>query len=304
MQLRQTLVLAITWLAIGLALDATNSQPIAAAAEPERVLLWPEGAPGAVGKEEIDQPSITVYPAPADKANGFAMLICPGGGYQHLALDHEGKQIAEWVNSMGGAAFVLRYRLAPRYRHPAPINDAQRALRIIRARAADWKIDPHRVAIIGFSAGGHLASTAATHFDAGKTDDPDPIQHQSSSPDFAILCYPVIAMATEHAHAGSRNNLFGPNPDPKLVEQFSNERQVTPQTPPTFLFHTTPDTAVVPENSILFYSALRKAGVPAEMHIYSVGPHGVGLAQKIPEVSGWSQQCAAWLGEMGAFKAK
>ncbi|MBL9122593.1 MAG: alpha/beta hydrolase, partial [Planctomycetaceae bacterium] len=201
-------------------------------------------------------------------------------------------------------AFVLRYRLAPRYRHPAPMQDVQRAVRLIRARAQEWKVDPRRVAIIGFSAGGHLASTAATHFDSGQTDASDPIDQQSCRPDLAILCYPVIAMATEYAHAGSRNNLFGPNPDPKLVEEFSNERRVTPQTPPTFLFHTTPDKAVVPENSILFYSALRRAGVPAELHIYSVGPHGVGLAQKLPEVSGWPQQCAAWLTEMGAFQQK
>jgi len=285
-------------------LGALNSRHFAAAAEPERVLLWPAGAPGAVGSEEADQPSLTIYPPPADKANGFALLICPGGGYQHLALDHEGQQIAAWVNSLGGTAFVLRYRLAPRYRHPAPMNDVQRAVRLIRARAQEWKVDPRRVAIIGFSAGGHLASTAATHFDSGQTDASDPIDQQSCRPDLAILCYPVIAMATEYAHAGSRNNLFGPNPDPKLVEKFSNERQVTPQTPPTFLLHTTPDTAVVPENSILFYSALRRAGVPAELHIYSVGPHGVGLAQKLPEVSGWPQQCAAWLQEMGAFQQK
>ncbi len=277
---------------------------LALADEPQRVLLWPDGAPGAVGNEEQDQPSITVYPPPADKANGMALVICPGGGYQHLALDHEGKQIADWVNSLGGTAFVLRYRLAPRYKHPAPMNDVQRAIRIVRARADEWKIDPNRVAIIGFSAGGHLASTAATHFDQGKSDSPDSIEAQSSRPDYVILGYPVIAMATEYAHAGSRNNLFGANPDPKLVEEFSNERKVTSETPPTFLMHTSTDTAVPPENSILFYMALQKAGVPAELHIYDHGPHGVGLGGKDPALSTWPGLCAEWLRGLGAFGAK
>lgn len=274
------------------------------AAEPERALLWPQGAPGAVGSEELDQPSLTIYPAPADKANGMALLVCPGGGYRGLAVDHEGKQIAEWINSLGGTAFVLRYRLAPRYQHPAPLNDVQRAIRTIRARADEWKIDPQRLAIIGFSAGGHLASTAITHFDAGKADDADPIERQSSRPNYAILGYPVIAMATEYAHKGSRDNLFGPNPDPKLVEEYSNERKVTPETPPTFLLHTTTDTAVVPENSILFYSALRKAGVPAELHIYANGPHGVGLGGKHEALTTWPGLCATWLRELGAFTKK
>jgi acetyl esterase/lipase len=237
-------------------------------------------------------------------AKGLAVVVCPGGGYQHLALDHEGKQIAEWVNSLGGTAFVLQYRLAPHYRHPAPMQDVQRAIRTVRARAGEWKVDPHRVAIIGFSAGGHLASTAATHFDQGKSDSPDAIEAQSSRPDFAILCYPVIAMATEYAHAGSRNNLFGPNPDPKLVEEFSNERQITPETPPTFLFHTTTDKGVVPENSVLFYLGLRKAGVPCELHIYANGPHGVGLGGKDPILATWPRLCAQWLEASGAFKAK
>lgn len=269
--------------------------------EPQRVYLWQDGAPGAVGSEEIDRPSITVYPPPADQANGLAVVICPGGGYQNLALDHEGTQIAEWVNSLGGTAFILRYRLAPRYRHPAPMNDVQRAIRTVRARAGQWKIDPQRLAIIGFSAGGHLASTAATHFDAGRPDAADAIEHQSSRPDFAILCYPVIAMATEYVHAGSRNNLFGPDADPELIEQFSNERRVTGQTPPTFLLHTTTDQVVVPENSILFYSALRKAGVPAELHLYAHGPHGIGLGGDDPALSTWPKLCAQWLRNQGAL---
>lgn len=284
----------------GLAL-AQFAQP-APGDEPDRLLLWPNGAPGAVGDEPQDQPSITIYPAPADKANRLAVVICPGGGYRNLALDHEGKQIAEWVNSLGGTALVLQYRLAPRYRHPAPMQDVQRAIRTVRARAQQWKIDPNRIALIGFSAGGHLASTAATHFDSGKSDDPDEIETHSSRPDYVILCYPVIALATEYVHAGSRDNLFGPNPDRQLVEAFSNERQVTEQSPPTFLFHTTTDKSVVPENSLLFYAALRKAGVPAELHIYANGPHGVGLAQKDPALATWPGLCAHWLRGLGALQ--
>lgn len=264
-------------------------------AAPPLELLWPKGAPGAKGDEVGDKPSITVYLPPADKATGAAVVVCPGGGYGFLAVDHEGKEPAQWLNQRGVAAFVLRYRIAPRYKHPAPIDDAQRALRTVRARAKEWNVDPHKIGIWGFSAGGHLASTAATHFDDGKADAEDPIDKVSCRPDFAILCYPVITFLPPHSHNGSRDNLLGKNADEKLIESLSNDRQVTAQTPPTFLFHTDADRGVVPENSILFYAALKKAKVPAEMHIYEKGQHGVGLAPGDPVLSTWTQRLEAWM---------
>jgi acetyl esterase/lipase len=246
-------------------------------------LLWPSGAPGAVGTEDVDKPTLTIYlPNPA-KAVGTGVVVCPGGGYVNLAMDHEGKQIAEWMNSLGVAAFVLKYRLGPRYHHPAMIDDAHQAIRIVRSRSSEFGIAPSRLGIMGFSAGGHLASTAATHFDA------------ETRPDFAILIYPVISFTTKYVHEGSRNYLLGENPDPKLVESLSNELQVTPQTPPTFLFHTDTDTVVPPENSVLFYMALKRAGVPAEMHIFAEGEHGLGLAQTHADLSIWPTLLANWL---------
>lgn len=271
-------------------------------AGPKEELLWPKGAPGAVGTEAADKPSITVWLPPADKANGCAIVVCPGGGYGGLAMDHEGKQVAEWCNARGIAAFVLKYRLGPRYRHPTMINDVQRAIRTVRAGAKEWHVDPSRIGVLGFSAGGHLASTAATHFDAGKADADDPIDKVSCRPDFAVLCYPVITLEPPYAHMGSRYNLLGKDADAKLVESLCNEKQVTAQTPPTFLFHTSTDSAVPPENSILFYQALRKNKVPAELHIYEKGNHGVGLAQKDPVLSSWPGRLEAWLEARGLLK--
>ena len=177
-------------------------------------LLWPRGAPGAVGGEDADKPSLTLYLPPAARANGTAVVVCPGGGYGHLALDHEGDQIGRWLNSFGVAAFVLQYRIAPRYHHPAPIQDAQRALRTVRSRASEWRVAPDRIGIWGFSAGGHLASTAGTHFDSGDPAAADPIERRSCRPDFLILAYPVISFTTEYTHRGSLRSLLGENPDP------------------------------------------------------------------------------------------
>lgn len=264
-------------------------------ADPKVELLWPQGAPGAAGTEDADKPTLSIWQPPADKANGCAVVICPGGGYGFLAVDHEGKQIAEWLNSLGVTAVMLKYRIAPRYKHPAPLQDAQRAIRTVRARAEEWKIDPNRVGILGFSAGGHLTSTAATHFDDGQPDAADPVEKQSCRPTFAVLCYPVISFTTPYTHIGSKNNLLGKEADEKLVESLSNELQVTDKTPPTFLFHTDEDSGVPSENSVLFYMALRKAKVPAELHIYEKGKHGVGLAQSDPVLSTWSGRCADWL---------
>jgi enterochelin esterase family protein len=267
-------------------------------------MLWPQGTPGTAGNEEADKPSLSLYFPPADKAGGAAVVVCPGGGYGALAVDHEGRQIAQWLNSLGVTAFVLKYRIAPRYHHPAPLQDAQRALRMVRARAKEWQVDPDRIGIWGFSAGGHLASTAGTHFDDGKPEAEDPIERVSCRPDFLILAYPVVTMTGPTTHGGSRNNLLGKEPDPRLVEYLSNDKQVTARTPPTFLFHTDADKGVVPENSVLFYLALRKAGVPAELHIYEKGPHGVGLAPKDPVLSSWADRLAAWMKGRGLLQRK
>jgi acetyl esterase/lipase len=261
---------------------------------PKPELLWPDGAPGAMGNEDIDKPTLTPYPAPAGRGTGTAVVVCPGGGYLHLSMEKEGSDVARWLNSLGVAAFVLKYRLGPKYHHPVELGDAQRAIRTVRARAAEFRVMPDRVGIMGFSAGGHLASTAGTHFDAGNAPAADPTERMGSRPDFLILGYPVISFGP-YAHRGSLHALLGDNPDPKLVESLSNELQVTAQTPPTFLFHTTEDKTVPVENSILFYLALRKAGVPAEMHIYEHGPHGVGLAPTDEALSTWPARLADWL---------
>jgi acetyl esterase/lipase len=254
--------------------------------------LWPKGVPGAVGSEEVDRPTLTIYLPGNPSSTRASVVVCPGGGYRNLAMDHEGKQIAEWLNGRGIAAFVLKYRLGPRYRHPAMLNDAQQAVRTVRARAQELGIAPDRIGIWGFSAGGHLASTAATHFETA--------DGVSSRPDFAILSYPVLTLTDEqYVHKGSRENLLGAQPDPKLVQSLSNELQVTAQTPPVFLFHTNEDTAVPPENSVLFYMALRRAGVPVEMHIFEPGRHGLGLAQAVPALAPWPSLLENWFRTRG-----
>jgi acetyl esterase/lipase len=269
----------------------------ARAAEP--FPLWPQGAPGAVGKEPADVPTLTPYLAPKERATGAAFIVCPGGGYGRLA-EHEGRPVAEWLNTVGVTAFVLKYRLGPRYKHPSMWQDAARAIRTVRARASEWGLDPERVGILGFSAGGHLASTAGTHFDAGKSDATDPVERVSSRPSLLILIYPVITMR-EQTHAGSKRNLLGENPTPELVALLSNEEQVTKETPPAFVVHTVNDAGVPVENSLMFVSALRKAGVPFELHLYERGPHGFGLGTARgdrpadPVLSTWPAHAAAWL---------
>ncbi|MBW3631248.1 MAG: alpha/beta hydrolase [Gemmatimonadetes bacterium] len=263
--------------------------------------LWEGRAPGALGDAPADRPQITVYLPRA--SNSTAVIVAPGGGYQNLAMNHEGRQVAGWLNAMGVTAFVLQYRLGPRYRHPIELGDAQRAIRLVRSRAAEFRISPDRIGILGFSAGGHLASTAATHFDAGNPSAPDAIDRPSSRPDFLVLGYPVITMDPAFTHAGSRRNLLGDNPDPRLQEELSNELRVTAQTPPTFLFHTTNDAGVPVMNSVVFYQALVKAGVPAEMHLFANGPHGVGLALNDPALSQWPNLLANWMRARGLLQA-
>ena len=266
------------------------------------IVLWPGGAPGALGTEALDIPTLTPYLPAKEKATGAAIIVCPGGGYTHLA-EHEGGPVAEWLSSLGVAAFVLKYRLGPRYKHPTPLLDAARAIRLVRSKAGEWALDSGRIGILGFSAGGHVASTAGTHFDSGKADAADPIDRVSSKPNLMILIYPVITMR-EKTHAGSKKNLLGDNPSAELVTLLSNDEQVTKDTPPAFLVHTVADPGVPVENSMLFATALRKAGVPFELHLYERGPHGFGLGKNDPILSTWPERCADWLRLNGFVAAK
>jgi acetyl esterase/lipase len=262
--------------------------------------LWPDGAPGAVGNEPGDIPTIEVYPAqiPTAGPKTAAVVVCPGGGYGGLAA-HEAEPIAKWLNTLGVTGVVLRYRLGPRYHHPVELHDAQRAIRTVRARAAEWNVDPRRVGILGFSAGGHLAATASTQFDAGDPNATDPIDRQSSRPDVSVLVYPVITFTDPHTHAGSRRNLLGDYPPKDLVESMSAERRVTKDTPPTFIFHTADDQAVPVENALMYAAALRQNHVPFELHVYEHGRHGVGLAENDPVLKSWPGRCADWLATKG-----
>ncbi len=271
--------------------EAVDTPPPAGEAVP----LWVEGAPAATDRGEKHTPTLTAYWPEAGAATGASVVVCPGGGYGGLAMDHEGTQIAAWLNAHGLAAFILRYRHAPEYKHPVPLMDARRAVRTVRAHAAAWGLDEKRIGMIGFSAGGHLTATAGTQFEPGHLDAPDPIEHVSSRPDFLILCYPVITMSETYTHAGSRKNLLGEKPDEVLVEALSAEKRVTSETPPTFLLHTTEDAAVPVQNSLLFYAALVKQGVPAELHVFEKGQHGLGLAQEDPAMRTWPAQCITWL---------
>lgn len=263
--------------------------------EPASFPLWNGPAPGALGTTEKDIPTLTPWPAAPERANGAAVVVCPGGGYGGLAVDHEGAQIAQWLNSLGVSAFVLRYRLGPTYHHPVELGDAARALRTVRARASEFRVDPNRIGIWGFSAGGHLASTLSTHWDRGDAGSQDRVERVSSRPDFAILAYPVITFTEAWTHQGSKRNLLGNEPDPSLLKWLSNDQQVTAETPPTFLFHTNADTGVPAENSVYYYLALRKAGVPAELHIYEKGPHGVGLGWSDAILGTWPARLADWM---------
>ena len=273
-------------------------------AEPTKVRLWPDGAPGAKGNEDKDQPFINVWSAAKEKANGAAFVVCPGGGYGGLAADHEGVQVAKWFNGIGVSAFVLHYRLGTNgYHFPTQLIDVQRAIRHVRANAKQYGIDPERIGIIGFSAGGHLTSMAATMFDekpAGMTN--DAIDQVSARPTVAAPTYPVISMIEDYGHKGSRKNLLGPNDNDELAKHTSTELRVTANTPPIFIFHTDDDTVVPAENPVAFYLACRKHKVPAELHIYKPGPHGVGLYLGDHVLGTWSGHLRDWLGNQGFLK--
>lgn len=271
--------------------------------QPETVKLWEGKAPLAQGTAPEDAPQLTLYPAPKENHNGAAVVVCPGGGYHGLAA-HESAPVAKWLNTLGVSAYVLTYRLGPKYHHPAMMYDVSRAIRFVRAHAKEWEIDPERIGVLGFSAGGHLASTAETHFADGDANSPDPIERVSSRPDLAVLVYPVITLSGEFAHIGSRNNLLGENPPQDLIDLLSNEKQVTEKTPPTFLVHGADDTVVPIENSLMFAAACHKKGVPVELHVYEHGQHGFGIGGDGRPVGDWVKRCAEWMKARGFLTAK
>jgi len=270
-------------------------------AKNKREPLWKSGTPDVKGERlGIDIPTITIFSPKSDENCGTAVIICPGGGYGHLAVKKEGVAIAKWLNTFGVTGIVLEYRNKKGgYLHPIPLQDAQRAIRTIRFRAKQLHLSPSRIGIMGFSAGGHLAATTGTLFDLGKASAKDPIEQMSSRPDFMVLCYPVIAFGEPYTHKGSQRNLIGSKPSSELLKKLSPEKQVTKKTPPTFLFLTNEDRCVDPINSVMFYLALRKAKVPAELHIYQKGGHGAGLGQHIQGTSDWPKAVQAWMKGLG-----
>ena len=268
------------------------------------IRLWTGDAPGALGTEATDVPLLTPYVPDKPAGTGAAVVVCPGGGYRHLSMEKEGSHVAAFLNGHGVVAFVLQYRLGPRYRHPVPLGDARRALRVVRSRAAEFGVRADRVGLMGFSAGGHLTATASTHIERGIDGAADPIDRQSGRPDFAILAYPVITLTEAWVHRGSRDMLLAPDHQhPDVLASLSNDTQVTADTPPTFLFHTDADAGVPAENSVTYYLALRRAKVPAELHVYEPGAHGVGLGGTDPALITWPDRLAGWLRTRGLLTA-
>jgi len=286
-------------MAILLLTGASQAQQPTVVLKGKTMLLWPAGAPGAVGDTDDDKPTLTVYLPMVPNPTRTGVVVAPGGSYTHLSMQKEGEDIALWLNARGVAAFVLKYRLGPTYHHPIELGDAQRAIRTVRANAAQYGIAADHVGMWGFSAGGHLTATAGTMFDMGNAAATDVIERQGSRPDFLILAYPVITMQAPYVHAGSKKYLLGDEPDPALVDRMSAETQVTAQTPPTFLFATEDDQTVPVLNSVMFYSALVKAGVPVEMHLFQHGAHGAGLAMANPQLKVWPELLLKWMRERG-----
>ncbi|MBW6501702.1 MAG: alpha/beta hydrolase [Bacteroidales bacterium] len=291
--------------------------PSATIAQPFTVKLWPEGIPGSVADaeyvenisttegrvtrcERVTDPDLTVFLPPAEKANGTAVLICPGGGYAVLAFDHEGNAIAQWLNEHGIAGIILKYRLPSdrimKDKSSGPLQDAQEAMRTIRRNAKKWNINPDKIGVIGFSAGGHLASTLSTHYAERVYDVKDNI---SARPDFSLLIYPVISFDAAFTHVGSRNNLIGHDPGEEKVKHFSNELQITSDTPPAFLVHSADDKAVPVRNSISYFNGMQKYGIISEMHVFQKGGHGYGLATEGGTESSWPELCIRWLRATG-----
>ncbi len=268
-------------------------------------LLWPDktggvnGAPGALGDGAMDRPTLRVYLPKGANPTRTGVVVAPGGGYQHLSMQKEGEDVALWLNAHGVAAFVLKYRLGPTYHHPVEIGDAQRAIRMVRARAAEYGVAVDHIGIWGFSAGGHLAATVGTRYDGGDAAAADPIERMGCRPDFLVLAYPVITLEAPLAHEGSRKYLLGDDAPAVLVTELSAETRVTKDTPPTFLYATTDDKTVPVLNSVMFYTALVKNGVSTEMHLFQHGPHGTGLAATFPDLKGWPDLLATWMKARG-----
>ena len=254
--------------------------------------LWPQGVPDARGNGPAHNPTITVHLPPAGGTNGAAILICPGGGYGGLCSSYEGHDVAKWLNGYGIAGIVLKYRLSP-YHHPVPLHDAQRAMRLIRLHAQEWNIDAHRIGAMGFSAGGHLASTLGTQFDAGNPGAAEPVDRLSCRPDFMVLVYPVITMGAK-GHAGSTINLLGANPTQAARDSVSSELHVTTNTPPAFLAHAVTDALVPVDNSRLFVAALKANGIPVTYCELPKGSHGLGCG-KGEDWAAWQAACLMWL---------
>ena len=294
--------LKIAMLLLATTAMTVQAQPARPIKDAEVIPLWSGTVPGALGSDESDIPSLTVYLPGSMSAATPAVIVCPGGGYAMLASNHEGRQVANYLNSLGIAAFVLRYRLGPRYHHPIELGDAQRAIRTLRAHAAEWQLDSTRIGIMGFSAGGHLAMSASTIFDPGNSNAADVVDRASSRPDFSVLGYPVISMTASWTHLGSKRNLLGDAADRNQARQLSGELNVTKHTPPTFIFQTNEDTVVPAENSLHYFLALRQAGVPSEMHVFEKGEHGVGLANDNAALSPWSVLLANWLRGRGVIR--
>lgn len=273
---------------------ATTAPPDPALPHGQIEYLWPDGAPGAVGSEEQDKPHLEIFtgygPAPHS-----AVIVCPGGGYRSLAYPKEGTQIAEWLNLRGITAFILTYRLSPRYHYPQPILDGYRSVRWVRSHAAEYHVDPDRIGMWGFSAGGHLVGMVGTHFDAGNPRAAGPTDRISDRPNFVISSYGGLTLDPGIAKPGAMSSLMGDHPSQQVIDDFSPDKHVTAQTPPYFLYATTPDQSVPVLSSVAFYTALVKAGVSAEMHIFQTGPHGTALGQSNPELAAWPGLLENWL---------
>lgn len=260
----------------------------------EIAYLWPSGAPGAKGNDEQDKPHLEIFGA-SGPGRHTAVIVCPGGGYVHLAYEKEGTRIAEWLNLRGITAFVLTYRLAPRYTYPSPILDGERAVRWVRDHAAEYDVDPDHVGMWGFSAGGHLVGIVGTHFDAGNPSAADPIDRVSDRPDFVISSYGGLSLQPGIARPGAMRPFLGENPSPALIEDMSPDKHVTPQTPPFFLYATATDQSVPVRSSVSFYMAMIRAGAPVELHLFQNGPHGTALGQGYAALSAWPELLENWL---------
>ena len=289
-----------TMLALTAGLGSLRAQaPVAAPAEialphGEVQLLWPAGAPGAVGATDEDKPRLEIFGA-SGTALHSAVIVCPGGGYTHLAYEKEGTRIAEWLNLRGITAFVLTYRLAPRYKYPAPIDDGKRAVRWVRSHAAEYRVDPDRIGMWGFSAGGHMVGMVGTHFDGGNAQATDPVERSSDRPDFVISSYGLLSLDPMAARPGQLQQFVDGPITPALVRELSPDKNVTKDTPPFFLYATTTDDKVPVATDLLFYAAMQRAGAPVEMHLFEQGPHGTALAQNYPALSAWTMQLENWL---------